>query len=231
MIDSVAFFAPTSPPDTGASTLDTDFCFAASAISTASDGSLVVMSTRMLPLLEPASAPSAPSITSRTSLGKPTIEKTTSDAAATALGVSAHLAPCANSGSALDFVRLETVSAKPALSKWPAMARAHDARANPPQPRLPRFDFRHRHAPTAFSFAAHRLWPGKFTISVAPVEVTRLSTSGRTLRIEVADVPEPNRITYSESSGGFDFSSKRRSRGVQGDVPKTSRNRGLYSGD
>ena len=73
--------------------LETAFCFAASAISTASDGSLVVISTRMLPASDPARAPSAPSITSRTSLGKPTIVKTTSEAAATALGVSAHFAP------------------------------------------------------------------------------------------------------------------------------------------
>src|SRR5580698_7219808 len=79
------------------------------------------MSTKTLPGFEPASAPSDPSRTSRTSLGKPTIEKITSEAAATARGVSAHFAPWASSGSALDFVRLYAVTGKPALSRWPAM--------------------------------------------------------------------------------------------------------------
>ena len=64
------------------------------------------MSTSTLPGLEPAKAPSGPSMTSRTSLGNPTIEKTTSDAAATARGDSAHFAPWAKRGSAFDFVRL-----------------------------------------------------------------------------------------------------------------------------
>ncbi len=48
----------------------------------------------------------APSKTSRTSLGNPTIEKTTSEAAATARGDSAHFAPWDRRGSAFDFVRL-----------------------------------------------------------------------------------------------------------------------------
>ena len=47
--------------------------------------------------------------------------KITSDASATALGLSAHAAPAASSGSAFDRVRLNTVAAKPARSKWPHM--------------------------------------------------------------------------------------------------------------
>ena len=59
-----------------------------------SDGWLVVMSTSTLPALEPANAPpSGHSMTLRTSLGKPTIEKITSDASATAFGESAQVAP------------------------------------------------------------------------------------------------------------------------------------------
>ncbi len=106
MIDSRASRAPTSPPDTGALTLTTPFSLAAAAISMASDGSLVVMSTRMLPGFEPARVPSGPSTTSRTSRGKPTIVKTTSLRWATARGLSAHTAPWANSRSALARVRL-----------------------------------------------------------------------------------------------------------------------------
>ena len=49
MIESVPFFAPTSPPETGASMLATPRFAAASAISTASDGWLVVMSTSTSP--------------------------------------------------------------------------------------------------------------------------------------------------------------------------------------
>ena len=106
MIDSVPPFAPMSPPETGASTLATPLALAASAISTASDGSLVVISTRTLPSFDPASAPFLPSITSRTSLGNPTMAKITSEASATARGESAHTAPFATAESDFDLVRL-----------------------------------------------------------------------------------------------------------------------------
>src|SRR5262245_19914500 len=89
----------------------------------ASDGSLVVMSTKTVPGLLPARAPCGPSITSRTSAGKPTIENTTSDRSATALGLSAHFAPLASRASALDLVRLETVMEKPRSIRWPHMLR------------------------------------------------------------------------------------------------------------
>ena len=45
------------------------------------------------PPLAPASAPFAPNSTSRTSAGKPTIEKITSERSAKARGVAAHVAP------------------------------------------------------------------------------------------------------------------------------------------
>ena len=56
---SVAFRAPTSPPETGASTDSTPRFPAASWISRASAGSLVVMSTRTLPLAAPGIMASA----------------------------------------------------------------------------------------------------------------------------------------------------------------------------
>src|SRR5262249_51748327 len=88
MIDNRASRAPMSPPETGASTLYTPALDAASAISTASAGSLVVISTRIDPRWQPASDPSGPKVTARTSAGNPTMLNTTSEAAATALGES-----------------------------------------------------------------------------------------------------------------------------------------------
>ena len=70
--------------------LTTPFFCACSAISIASDGSLVVISMSTLPDLQPASAPSPPNMTCRTSRGKPTIETTTSEFAATSRGEAAH---------------------------------------------------------------------------------------------------------------------------------------------
>ena len=121
MIDSRASRAPTSPPETGASMLATPLRAANSAISTASEGWLVVMSTRIEPSRQPPSAPSGPRITLRTSAGYPTIVNTTSEAAATALGESAQAAPFATRGSAFHRVRLKTVAEKPASIKWPHM--------------------------------------------------------------------------------------------------------------
>ena len=86
MIDSDPLRAPTSPPDTGASSVCTPREAATSAISTAKEGALVVMSTSTAPGRAPPRAPAGPSTTSRTSLGKPTMENTTSLAAATFRG-------------------------------------------------------------------------------------------------------------------------------------------------
>ena len=68
------------------------------------------MSTSTLPALQPASAPASPSNTWRTSLGKPTIEMTTSDAAATSRGEAAHLAPRSSNSAAFSFVRVKSVT-------------------------------------------------------------------------------------------------------------------------
>ena len=60
MIDSRASCAPTSPPETGASTAWTFLARAAWSISIARAGSLVVMSTRTVPGFAPASVPCVP---------------------------------------------------------------------------------------------------------------------------------------------------------------------------
>lgn len=112
----MAFLAPRSPPDTGASIAPQPLAVAAAAISEASEGSEVVMSTRTPPGRRPARAPEVGSRrTERTSEGWPTMEKTTSDWAATARGEEAKLAPKSRRGWAFEMVRLKTVSLKPAL--------------------------------------------------------------------------------------------------------------------
>jgi len=83
---------------------------AAAAISTANAGSLVVMSTSTVPGRHAETAPSSPSSTSRTSWGNPTIEKTTSLAAATSAGVSAQVASSASRPSARSRVRVVRVT-------------------------------------------------------------------------------------------------------------------------
>ena len=106
MIDSVLLRAPTSPPETGASTALQPLAAARAWISRASVGSVVVMSTNSVPAFAPARTPCSEKYTSRTSCGNPTIVKTTSDEAATAAGESAQAAPAAISCSAFARVRL-----------------------------------------------------------------------------------------------------------------------------
>ena len=77
------------------------------------------MSTRTDPSRALTSVPFSPRITSRTSVGKPTMVKTMSDRAATSPGVSAHAAPRSSSASARDRVRENTVTGYPASSRCP----------------------------------------------------------------------------------------------------------------
>eukprot|EP01139_Manchomonas_bermudensis_P006200 Amastigsp_a176671_8.p2 type:complete len:133 gc:universal Amastigsp_a176671_8:318-716(+) len=69
MIESRASRAPTSPPDTGASSECTPRSAAALAIRTASDGSDVVRSTTIVPGRAPARTPFGPRYTDSTSEG------------------------------------------------------------------------------------------------------------------------------------------------------------------
>lgn len=119
MMERRASRAPMSPPETGASRVATPWARAAASISRASAGSLVDMSTRTVPRAAPASTPSGPSTTSRTSAGYPTIVKITSETAATAHGVSAQKAPRASRGSARARVRVKMVARWPAAMRWP----------------------------------------------------------------------------------------------------------------
>lgn len=95
----------------------TPWACAASAISIANEGSLVVMSTITAPAFAPLKVPVGPRCTDRTSLGKPTIEKITSLHPATACGDSHQLAPRPTSESARDCVRLKMLVRYPASIK------------------------------------------------------------------------------------------------------------------
>jgi hypothetical protein len=108
---SLPFSAPAWPPETGASMKSTPFSFAIANTLRATSAEAVVWSTRMAPFFMPASTPSLPVVTARTSSSLPTIVMTKSASFAAAAGVGADLPPCffAHS-SALAPVRLYTVT-------------------------------------------------------------------------------------------------------------------------
>jgi len=89
MIVSLPFCAPACPPDTGASRKPTPFAAAAACISRATPAEAVVWSTRVVPDAMPASAPSAPFATARTSSSLPTHIMTISAPRAASAGVRA----------------------------------------------------------------------------------------------------------------------------------------------
>ena len=105
---SVALRAPASPPETGESNAWQPHAAAAAAISRAREGDDVVQSTTTAPGASALSAPAGPSSTCRTSSGKPTMRKSTSERAATARASASKRAPFDTSPSALLRVLLNT---------------------------------------------------------------------------------------------------------------------------
>ena len=89
------------------------------------------MSTRTVPGFAPASAPSVPRNTSRTSFGKPTMAKTTSDCSATCFGLSAAFAPSSSSGCELVLAAVVDRRGEALLHRVLAHPPAHDAGADP----------------------------------------------------------------------------------------------------
>src|SRR5215211_3288417 len=69
MIESVPFLAPTSPPETGASSIPTPLSLAVRASSRARGGEEVLISTMSEPSLAPSNKPPSPATTSSTSDG------------------------------------------------------------------------------------------------------------------------------------------------------------------
>ncbi len=146
MIDRAAFLAPTSPPETGASTL-CDALRLGRVVDFAGPATARWWSCRPGPCLAwlPASAPCGPRKTSRTSLGKPTMAKTTSDCSATCLG---RVGP---GGAGLEqrsglvaaaVVDRRLVALGDQVLAHPA---AHHAGADPADARLSGFRLRHAH--------------------------------------------------------------------------------------
>jgi hypothetical protein len=93
-------------PETGESTMSARFSRTRSARARLTAGLTVLMSTKTLPALRPASKPSGPSATAWSAAELVTMAKTTSAAAATARGESAQRMPFWINHSALPRVRL-----------------------------------------------------------------------------------------------------------------------------
>src|SRR5262245_2715333 len=121
MIESVPASAPTWPPETGASSIETPFSPSRSANDRVAIGSIVLMSITSEPGAAPSAAPSAPSSTRSTSGVSGSIVTITSEARATSAGLEAHEAPSATSASTGGAGRECTGSGNPADSRWRAI--------------------------------------------------------------------------------------------------------------
>jgi len=109
-------------PTTGASRNSARLVVTAPASLRDVAGDTVLMSTSTAPDLIPSTTPSDPSTTCSTSAGCDTIVMTISTSAATCAGPLPALAPSRSSGSILAAVRFQTVSGKPALATFAAIA-------------------------------------------------------------------------------------------------------------
>ncbi len=121
MIDSVPALAPTSPPLTGASSMRKPFAATVSWILRTAAGAIVLMSISSVPGFAAVQTPSGPSSTASTSGESGTIVTTTSLARPTSAGEAATVAPSAARASMAGRLRLNTVTAKPAFSRFEAM--------------------------------------------------------------------------------------------------------------
>src|SRR3984893_9429115 len=129
---SSPFFAPQSPPVTGASRKRTLRSAQAEAIFLASEGDTVLESMYVQPGFSPARAPeslsSVPQSTLSSAGGSLTMVISTSEAAATSFGDVARIAPIATNSFAREIVRFQTVKEWPAFSRfipigWPIKPR------------------------------------------------------------------------------------------------------------
>src|ERR1700687_1513726 len=111
------FFAPQSPPVTGASRKRTPRSAQAAAIFRASTGDTVLESIYVLPDFNPASAPASlplsPHSTPSSAGGSLTIVSSTSQDAAASFGDPASAPPASTNSLARDAVRFHTVSGCP----------------------------------------------------------------------------------------------------------------------
>ena len=121
-IVSVAFRAPSLPPETGASTIRSSRSARRAAKSQLPDGAIVEQSTTSVPGLAPATSPSGANRTASTS-GVSDTQTTAMPASATAsAGVSAITTPRSSSSGARPGVRFQPVTVKPARARLAAIA-------------------------------------------------------------------------------------------------------------
>src|SRR5919112_790897 len=119
MMESVPSMAPTSPPLTGASSIEAPRSSASPASSSVTTGEIVLMSTIRAPSLTPSSTPSSPASTSSTCGESGSMVMIMSDRSAPSLGFSATVAP--SRSSAFSRVRLYATSSWPASMRFSAI--------------------------------------------------------------------------------------------------------------
>src|SRR5512139_2281600 len=121
MIDSVALIAPTSPPETGASSISMPRACSFSAMWRVAVGEIVLMSTTTEPGLAPSITPLSPNRTCSTSVVSDTMTMMISPCAA-ASAIDAHPAQPASSGGVMVSGRRPcTKTVCPALCRLMAM--------------------------------------------------------------------------------------------------------------
>src|SRR5947199_6056205 len=123
MKSSSPFFAPQSPPVTGASRKCTPRSAQAAAILRASAGQTVLEAAYVLPRFSACKAPFELHKTSSSAGGSLTMVRRKSEAAATSCGDFASFAPAATSSSAREAVRFHTEREYPALMRFMPMGR------------------------------------------------------------------------------------------------------------
>ena len=121
MIDSVPALAPTSPPLTGASSMLPPRAATCSPIRRAAAAAIVLMSMTSTPGFAPAITPFSPSTTDSTSGASGSMVMTMSLASPTSAGDAAARAPAAASSSIAAWLRLNTVTGKPAFNRFSAI--------------------------------------------------------------------------------------------------------------
>ncbi len=120
MIDSVAFLAPTSPPETGASRYSHPMSLMRCANDLVAIGEMELMSTTVLPLVSPAATPFSANSAFSTSGVSGTMRNTMSARSATprALVQMVALLPATGGGT---LPSVWTNSWWPAAIRWPAI--------------------------------------------------------------------------------------------------------------
>src|SRR2546429_1798160 len=123
MIARRASIAPTSPPETGASSVRNGGRLAAARFANSREaiGLIVLMSIASRSGRAPAAMPSGPKVTDSTSGELVTIVTTRSDRSATSRGVRTTVAPSFSKGFARSSVRFVTVTGNPAFRAFRAI--------------------------------------------------------------------------------------------------------------